>query len=127
MSDQPTEPTVPTAHTMPTMPTPTVPTVPVNRSLLTLDAVNRLWRTVLQALVYAAIAGAATAIHAYLQGRDVSQVSMPEMFNALLQGVGMGALAYLMRRYGDGSWLPTPLPPAPAVAPAKPAPPEHEE
>jgi amino acid transporter len=90
-----------------------------NKDLLTADAQNRSWRTLLTGLaidvtVAVALVLATTLATANEWGDLEWLIIAFSLFKSVLQAV----CAYVLRRFLDPSSFPTPLPPAPVAEPA---------
>ena len=89
-----------------------------NKQALQADAQNRAWRTFLQGLVIdvgVALAFALTTLFGDASGWGDFQWAVISF--GLAKTVVQSAASFVMRRFLDGSGIPTPLPPEPGGEP----------
>lgn len=86
-------------------------------STLTADARNRAWRTFVQGL--AIDVGVAVAVALYAIASDPTPIVWTVVGASLARTIVQSGAAFVMRRFLDGSSVPTPLPPANPGPPAE--------
>lgn len=92
---------------------------PTNAQLLNTDAKNRAWRSFVQGFAMDLVAalfiwvGPMVSDIESWSDWDTSLIGLLFLKTLILTG-----FSYVMRRYIDGSSIPTPLPPEPAAEPA---------
>jgi hypothetical protein len=90
---------------------------------LSIDAANRAKRSFIQGLFIDVLVAIAAALLVWLPGADLSSADAWKIIGlTLAKTVLQSAASYVMRRFVDGSAVPTPLPPAPVPPPADPEP-----
>lgn len=83
------------------------------------DATNRALRTFLQGLGIDVLVAIAVTVYAVVS--DPAPIVWGVVGASLARSVVQAAASYVMRRFLDGSAVPTPLPPAPVPPPTEPA------
>ena len=90
-----------------------------NTQLLNQDAKNRALRTFLQGLgIDILVAIAVWAVSVFATAGGWGDIQWVIVSFTLAKTVVQSVAAYIMRRFVDGSAMPTPLPPEPAAEPA---------
>lgn len=85
---------------------------------LTEDANNRALRTAIQGLAIDVLVGVALAISAVLvTANGWGEVEWAILSFSVAKSAMQAAVSWVMRRFVDGSAVPTPLPPAPVPPP----------
>lgn len=91
----------------------------VNDALLTADAKNRAVRVLLNVVIISAFIDVYPTVDKWLL--EGGELDVRALAKAAARAGLSAVFAYVMRRYGDASRIPTPLPPTPAGQPADPA------
>jgi hypothetical protein len=91
-----------------------VPTAALPDNLLTADAKNRAWRTLLWALFAAMLVDVLPLVYAALD-EDGGPVDWGRIGRAALRIAIEASVAFVVRRFGDASALPTAAPAADAI------------
>jgi hypothetical protein len=91
---------------------------PIHRARLTADALNRGFRTVLQAVLVEVGIVVIPELNRLLQ--DENTVWDVNVARSLIRIGALAAASFIMRRYLDPSVIPTPLPPANSGLPVNP-------
>lgn len=91
-----------------------------NVARLNADAVNRAVRSFLGALVVELIATAGPVVWQLVNDEETQWDG--DLAQSIVRIIGLAAFSYILRRFGDPSAIPTPLPPLDPGRPADPNP-----
>jgi len=97
-------------------PPPAVHNTTWNTARLNADAVNRAVRSFIGALFVELVATAGPVMWQLLNDEETQWDG--DLVQSLARIIGLAAFSYVLRRFGDPSGIPTPLPPVNPGAPA---------